>query len=61
MLLTKEGFLKLSDFGTCYAPEDFFSPEVSKQIKSIKSMAESKKSEKCAKLSEEDETSTSTT
>lgn len=25
LLLTKDGYIKLSDFGTCYAPEDFFS------------------------------------
>ena len=24
ILLTKDGYLKLSDFGTCFAPEDYF-------------------------------------
>lgn len=24
ILMTKDGYLKLSDFGTCFAPEDYF-------------------------------------
>ncbi len=51
-MLTKDGFLKLSDFGTCFAPDDYFVPDVAQQIRAIKSMAETKKDEKSRKLSE---------
>lgn len=37
-LLSSDGFLKLSDFGTAYAPDSFFGPEVAKRIKSIREM-----------------------
>jgi len=49
--MTKDGYLKLSDFGTCYAPDDFFEADISKQIKAIKMMSESKKEENGRKLS----------
>jgi hypothetical protein len=45
--------MKLSDFGTCFAPDDFFDPDISKQIKQIKNLAEVKKEDKSKKLSED--------
>ena len=41
-LVTSEGFVKLSDFGTAYAPDSFFSPAVAERIRSIKEMSQSK-------------------
>ena len=40
ILLTKDGYLKLADFGTGYAPDEFYDSETAKQIKNIKSMSE---------------------
>jgi len=35
--------LKLSDFGTAFAPETFYEPDVAKQISNIKKLAMDKK------------------
>ena len=42
-LFKKDGTLKLADFGTAYANEDFFPPEIASTIKEYKEMAKKKK------------------
>ena len=55
-LLTRDGFLKLSDFGTAYAPDSFFGPQAAQRIKAIRGMnqvkeeQEKKDSEKAEKI-----------
>jgi len=41
-LITNDGFVKLSDFGTAYAPDSFYAPAVAERIKSIKEMSQNK-------------------
>lgn len=41
-LIAKDGFLKLSDFGTAYAPDTFYAPAVAERIRSIKEMSQNK-------------------
>jgi hypothetical protein len=38
--LTEEGHIKLSDFGTAYAPENFFTKEVATKIIEIKEFSQ---------------------
>lgn len=45
-LLTHDGFVKLSDFGTAYAPDSFYAPEVAAKIKGIKEMNSQKEQER---------------
>lgn len=41
-LLNEQGEIKLSDFGTAYAPDSFFGEETAKKIKNIKQMNQQK-------------------
>ena len=38
-LLTEGGLIKLSDFGTAYAPDSLFTKEIAAKIKEIKDMS----------------------
>jgi hypothetical protein len=40
----------LSDFGTAFAPDSFYEPDVAKQINNIKNLAANKKEEKLKKI-----------
>lgn len=41
-LLNERGEIKLSDFGTAYAPDSFFGEEIATKIKNIKQMNQQK-------------------
>ena len=45
--------MKLADFGTAYANEEFFPPEIASTIKQFKEMAKKKKLEKMGGEEEE--------